>query len=104
MSSGARSLGLRGAVTASVLAFLLGGGMAMRPAMADDGHDRGHHESRDRGWQDRDRREHARRDREWRDRGRVYYGDRAYVDPPPAVVYGPPPPPPGLNLMFSFGR
>jgi hypothetical protein len=94
---------LRGAALALVLAAMAGG-VATRPALADDGWHRGHerHEWRERAW----------REHEWRVHRGYAYRPPAYVYTPygpayaPAYAYAPPPvvyaPPPAASLNFVF--
>jgi hypothetical protein len=102
---------LRGAALALVLAAVAGG-IATRPARADDGWHRGHerHEWREHAW-----REHAWREREWRLHHGYAYGPPAYVYAPapayvpaPAYAYAPPviyaPPAASLNFVFPLGH
>lgn len=108
---------LRGSALALVLA-VVAGGVATRPALADDGwhggrHDgwRGSHEGREHAW-----REHEWREHEWRLHHGYAYGPPAYVYAPapvyaaPAYTYAPPPvvyAPPAvasLNFVFPLGH
>lgn len=100
---------LRNTVLVLVLATVAGG-LAMRPALADDdGWHWGHERHEWRG--DRDWREQAWREREWHE-WRGYhpypyaYARPAYVYAPPPVIYAPPPvyAPPSVSFVFPFGR
>lgn len=77
------------------------GGVAARPALADDDGWRHEHHRREE-W-----REHEWREREWREHRQPYaYVAPGYVYAPPPVVYAPPPvvyaPPPGINFVFPL--
>jgi hypothetical protein len=103
---------LRSAALALVLAAVAGG-VATRPARADDGWHRGHerHEWREHAW-----REHAWREREWRIHHSYAYAPPAYLYAPapayvpaPAYAYAPPPviyapPAASLNFVFPLGH
>jgi len=99
---------LRSGALALVLAAV-SGGIATRPALADDGWHRGHerHEWREHAWRD-----HEWREREWRVHHAYAYAPPPYVYAPaaPAYVYAPPPviyaPPPvaSLNFVFPLGH
>lgn len=100
---------LRSAALALVLAAVAGG-VATRPARADDGWHRGH-EWREHAWREHEWREHAWREREWRLHHAYAYAPPPYVyAPAPAYAYAPPPvvyaPPPvaSLNFVFPLGH
>jgi hypothetical protein len=94
---------LRGAAAALVLAAIAGG-IATKPALADDGWHRGHerHEWRERAWREHEWRLHH--DYRYRAPAYVYapYGP-AYAYAPPPVVYAPPPAA-SLNFVFPLGH
>jgi hypothetical protein len=97
---------LRSAALALVL-VAIAGGVATRPALADDGWYRGYerHEWREHAW-----REHEWREHEWRRHHFYAYGPPAYVyAPAPAYAYAPPPvvyapPVASLNFVFPLGH
>jgi hypothetical protein len=113
---------LRSAALALVLAAVAGG-VAMRPARADEGWYRGYerpqwqeHQWREHQWREHAWREHEWREREWRIHHGYAYGPPAYVYAPapayvpaPAYAYAPPPviyaPPAGsLSFVFPLGH
>jgi Ni/Co efflux regulator RcnB len=94
-------------LTALVCVVVLGG-VAARPARADDGW--GHHHERDRGYErdherEREWREHRWHERHWREEHErpVYlYQPPRYGYAPPAVIYAVPAPPPSVNFVFPI--
>jgi hypothetical protein len=106
---------LRGAALALVVATVAGG-VASRPAFADDGWRGGWHGGNERHeWRDHEWREREWREREWRIHHGYAYGPPAYVYAPapvyaPPYAYAPPPvvyaPPPvaSLNFVFPLGH
>ena len=108
--------GLRLGTLAVVAATVLGG-VALRPAWADDGgrrwggeryaaYDYGwrDHDWRNRGWREREWREREWREHAWRAHHRYVYAAPGYVYAPPPVVYALPPEPPSINFVIPLGR
>ena len=88
--------GLRSAALALILATLAGG-IAARPALADDdGWYRGHERQ---SWRTEEWRERAWREQEWR-RQHPY----VYTAPGNYYAYEPPPVPPSINFVFPLGH
>ena len=98
--------------TLAVIVATMVGGVALRPARADDGGRRWGDEryaAYDHGWRDHGWRERAWREREWRERAwRAHHGyvyaAPGYVYAPPPVFYAPPPAPPSINFVIPLGR
>jgi len=108
--------GLRLGTLAVVVATMIGG-VALRPAWADDGRRRWgdehyavygpgwrEHDWREREWQEREWREREWREHAWQAHHRYVYAAPGYVYAPPPVVYAPPAGPPSINVVIPLGR
>ena len=115
--------GLRLGTLAVAVATMVGG-VALRPAWADEGGRRWGDERyaaygpgwREHGWREREWREREWREREWREQAwrmhhryvyaapGYFYSAPGYVYAPPPVVYAPQPEPPSINFVIPLGR